>query len=780
MRYFTSVFSVTRAASGAAFLGFAQLMQLLLVFVAFAAPSAFAQDIGNTLMTNQSLKVNQILRSTNKQYRAWVETDGNLVVFSEKTSPWSRLWASNTNSPGGAIVMQSDGNLCLRGGTGTGNGWCNYSNGAAGDYYMIMRDTGSLEIYRGTPANVGASVLVWTTALDPGYYSGRYTDLKNAFGTDARRLMDHWVTYGRFEGRAPNGTVSDAGRAKAIAANLDTKFYANKYGDLRNAFGYDAEALYQHWMNFGIKEARIPNQPTEAWLAPAPRSANGQSSMRVEDWLHTNEYLRAPGGGYIAILQSDYNFVIYQTGLPSGISGGNHRWNYNNNQPIGGSGPAVLRIQGDGHFCVYKGSVNAQGQGIKCLPAGAGGPIGRYYLTLQDDGNLVIYKGSGPADSRGWIWDRITTKPSSGFSFSSITEAVSTFVVNTANTVANGTAGAANTVAAGSVNAANDFAREAAAGAAAAKAAAEAAAAAVAAASKVALNATVNTANKVANTTERVAVTVGRSVENGTQVVGKEIIKNGEIVGYAVANLAVDAWNLLKNSCGVIGRKVFPIDPYFQGFKQITGVVNTYGGFVPGSAELKKATDQANQCFEWAQDGFYCAFPAEIEKIVSQSASIPGNLLNLATRVFNEAKTEQCLIAGAATAMYGAMGLQVCALGKVVVTDAQKAFACFSSAEAKGVMKKFYTSAASAGEKSNPTTFPNQNSCNGIGELAFVVAETILTNGLSNEAKAAKAAGKSNTVAIVADQLRTVYKIAAAGADYNKIMGELEAMPECK
>ena len=775
MCYFTSVSSVTRVATRAAVLSFAQLMQMLFVLVAFAAPSAFAQDLGNTLTTNQSLAVNKYLLSTNKAYKLVMQGDGNLALYRDQST---YVWGTGATA-GRRAVMQSDGNLCMYAPNNAG-AWCNSSNGAEGAYYLMLRDSGVLEIYRGTPANAGASVLVWTTLLDAGYYNGRYPDLKNAFNGDARRLMDHWVTYGRFEGRAPNASISDAGRQKAIAANLDTKFYANKYGDLRNAFAYDAEALYQHWLSFGMKEARIPNQLTEAWLAPAARSANGQSSMRVEDWLHTNEYLRAPGGGYVAVLQGDYNFVIYQTGDPKNASPANHRWNYNNNQPIGGSGPAVLRIQGDGHFCVYKGSVTAQGQGVKCIPYGAGGPIGRYYLTLQDDGNLVIYKGNGPMDSRGWIWDRITTAPSKGFSFSSITEAVSTFVVSTANTVANGTAGAANTVAAGSVSAANDFAREAAAGAAAAKAAAEAAAAAVAAASKVALNATVDTANKVANDTTKVAVTVGRSVENGTQVVGKEIVKNGEIVGYAVANLAVDAWNLLKGSCGVIGRKVFPIDPYFQGFKQITGVVNTYGGFAPGSAELKKATDQANQCFDWAQDGFYCAFPAEIEKIVSQSASIPGNLLNLATRVFNEAKTEQCLIAGAATVTFGAMGLQVCALGKVVVTDAQKAFACFSAAEAKGVMKKFYTPLAAAGEKTNPTSFPNQASCNGIGELAFVVAETIVTNGLSNEAKAAKAAGKSNTVAIVADQLRTVYRIAAAGADYNKIMGELEAMPECK
>ena len=775
MCFFTSVERVTRAATRAAFLGSAQLLQMLLMFVAFAAPSAFAQEMGNTLVTNQSLSVGQYLRSTNKQYKLAMQSDGNLALYRE---PSTYLWGTGATA-GRRAVMQSDGNLCMYGSTGAG-AWCNSSNGAEGAHYLMLRDSGVLEVYRGAPANSGASVLVWTTLLDAPYYNGRYADLKNAFNGDARRLMDHWVTYGRFEGRAPNTSVSDTGRQKAIAANLDTKFYANKYGDLRNAFGYDADGLYQHWMNFGIKEARIPNQPTEEWLAPAPRSANGRSSMRVEDWLHTNEYLRAPGGGYVAVLQNDNNFVIYQTGDPKNANAGNHRWNYNNNQSLGSSGPAVLRIQADGHFCVYKGSVNAQGQGVKCVPAGAGGPIGRYYLTLQDDGNLVIYKGSGPADSRGSIWDRITTAPSSGFSFSSITEAVSTFVVNTANTVANGTTGAANTVAAGSATAANDFAREAAAGAAATKAAADAAAAAVAAASKVALNATVNTANKVANDTTKVAVTVGRSVENGTQVVGKEIIKNGEIVGYAVANLAVDAWNLLKGNCGVIGRKVFAIDGYFQGYKRITDVVTTYGGFAPGSAELKKATDQANQCFDWAQDGFYCAFPAEIEKIVSQSASIPGNLLNLATRVFNEAKTEQCLIAGAATATFGAMGLQVCALGKVVVTDAEKAFACFSAAESKGVMKKFYTPLALAGERANPTTFPNQASCHGIGELAFVVAETIVTNGLSNEAKAAKAAGKSNTVAIVADQLRTVYKVASAGADYNKIMAELETMPECK
>ena len=89
-------------------------------------------------------------------------------------------------------------------------------------------------------------------------------------------------------------------------------------------------------------------------------------------------------------------------------------------------------------------------------------------------------------------------------------------------------------------------------------------------------------------------------------------------------------------------------------------------------------------------------------------------------------------------------------------------------------MKKFFTPG-----KSSPS-FPNKASCEGIGELAFTVAETIVTEGLSKEAAAAKKAGKSNTVAIVADQLRSIYKVAAAGAQYDQIMTELETLPDCK
>nr|WP_315848624.1 hypothetical protein [uncultured Rhodoferax sp.] len=709
-----------------------------------------AQSLGNTLRTNQSIKTNQYLESTNKTYRATVWPDGNFIIHAVNVNPWREVWSSksnNTRAANGTVVMQGDGNLCINGPSASGV-WCNYSNGAGGSYFLILRDSGDMEVYRGDPANTGAAVLVWTSLLDPVYYSAKYPDLKNAFGGDARRLMDHWITYGRQESRSPKNGISDEGRQRALSVNLDTVFYANKYPDLKNAFGYDAGRLYEHWMNYGMREARMPNRATDELMAPPPRSANGRDVMRLGDWLSQGETMWSANRRFRLDLQPDGQLVIYE-GNPSNNS---RRWFQSHGGiPVDPQRQYFMVIQPDGHSCTYQGTLANNRGFVGCSPSGAGGPIGRYFLALQDDGNLVVYKGNGPNDNRGWIWDRITTKPSSGFNLRAVAESVTTFVVNTANTVAGGTTAAANTVAGGTVAAANELAREA-----------------TSVANQVATG-TVDVANKVANTTEKVAVTVGRSVEQGGKIVGKEIVRNGEIVGYAVADLAVDAWNLINANCGVIGRRVFPLDAYFKGTKQVSSLVSTYG-----NADMKKKINEANQCFEQAQDGFYCAFPAELAKIVSQSAQIPGNMINLSTRVFNEAKTQECLIAGASTITFGAMGLQVCALGKVVVHDAQKAYACFTAAEAKGVMTRFLP-AGSTG-----SGFPSKAACEGIGELAFSVAEKVVTNGLSTEAKAATAAGKSRTMAIVADQLLTVYKIAGSASTYNNLVGELDTMPECK
>ena len=76
--------------------------------------------------------------------------------------------------------------------------------------------------------------------------------------------------------------------------------------------------------------------------------------------------------------------------------------------------------------------------------------------------------------------------------------------------------------------------------------------------------------------------------------------------------------------------------------------------------------------------------------------------------------------------------------------------------------------------------FPPTEACEGSGALTFTGAVKVATRGFNAEAKAAAAAGKRNAVVLVADELRTVYKVAAAGARYGQIVDELEALLECR
>ena len=41
---------------------------------------------------------------------------------------------------------------------------------------------------------------------------------------------------------------------------FDAEYYADKYPDLKAAFGNDDEALFQHFVNYGLKEKRNMNR----------------------------------------------------------------------------------------------------------------------------------------------------------------------------------------------------------------------------------------------------------------------------------------------------------------------------------------------------------------------------------------------------------------------------------------------------------------------------------------------------------------------------------------
>lgn len=79
--------------------------------------------------------------------------------------------------------------------------------------------------------------------FNSNYYSIRYDDLNNAFGTNYSKLKNHWNKYGKKEGRSPSPIY-------------DPDYYLKNNGDLKNAFGDNYVALYNHFINYGINEFR--------------------------------------------------------------------------------------------------------------------------------------------------------------------------------------------------------------------------------------------------------------------------------------------------------------------------------------------------------------------------------------------------------------------------------------------------------------------------------------------------------------------------------------------
>ena len=75
------------------------------------------------------------------------------------------------------------------------------------------------------------------------YYADKYADLKAAFGYNKEQLLNHWKTYGIREGRS----------ASPI---FDPVYYLANNKDLSDAFKKDYMQAYNHFINWGYKELR--------------------------------------------------------------------------------------------------------------------------------------------------------------------------------------------------------------------------------------------------------------------------------------------------------------------------------------------------------------------------------------------------------------------------------------------------------------------------------------------------------------------------------------------
>lgn len=103
---------------------------------------------------------------------------------------------------------------------------------------VILTAVGAL-----TVGSLSVSAAGLRDVFDAKYYADTYEDLKKAYGYDEEALFNHYVTWGLTEGRSMNPV-------------FDVQAYRNAYGDLNEAFGEDWDAYVNHYFAYGMKEGR--------------------------------------------------------------------------------------------------------------------------------------------------------------------------------------------------------------------------------------------------------------------------------------------------------------------------------------------------------------------------------------------------------------------------------------------------------------------------------------------------------------------------------------------
>jgi len=123
------------------------------------------------------------------------------------------------------------------------------------------------------------------------------------------------------------------------------------------------------------------------------RAAAFRDTLRQGEALGEGHFLTSSSGNYVAVMQSDSNFMVYSS---FHFSPKNALWSSNTSGK--GPNPARIVVQEDANMAIYDGANK---------PIWASGTYGKgtkgYHLVMQDDGNLVLYDGSHSA-----IWSTNT------------------------------------------------------------------------------------------------------------------------------------------------------------------------------------------------------------------------------------------------------------------------------------------------------------------------------------------------------------------------------------
>ena len=142
-------------------------------------------------------------------------------------------------------------------------------------------------------------------------YKYNNPDLVNVFGNDTRTYYIHYIKYGKAEGRKATGSTGNGGNNSGnqggaatgnyvvdgvdYSAVFNADYYYNNHKDVANAFGKDAQALFNHFMNYGINEGRQASEEfnVEAYKANNPDLVNVFGGDTRTYYVHYVKYGKA-------------------------------------------------------------------------------------------------------------------------------------------------------------------------------------------------------------------------------------------------------------------------------------------------------------------------------------------------------------------------------------------------------------------------------------------------------------------------------------------------------
>ncbi len=143
--------------------------------------------------------------------------------------------------------------------------------------------------------------------FDAAWYAERNPDVVAAFGNSAEAMRAHYNKYGKSEGRMANTNDVWA----QLRQLFDAEEYAALYPDVVQVFGFNVEAMFDHYLAYGILEARRPSYDvsqatafslkstiekamTDSGLSAAP--GNRQLVSVIEGNIRGNTQVRAALG----------------------------------------------------------------------------------------------------------------------------------------------------------------------------------------------------------------------------------------------------------------------------------------------------------------------------------------------------------------------------------------------------------------------------------------------------------------------------------------------------